>query len=162
MSWLVEMPWIPLDPSAGATLYETHGGPRDITGTQLEEGGVARVFLTPSWQVLASIQSVCCLAYRARKSAPSGRPPWDLWDRKLWMGFNGEKIIIFLTQSMPWIEHMLWNKMIIFHVKSLTVYCAIVQLKAVEKTQWERLHVSYVTSHSLRLAWTRPTISQWA
>ena len=36
---------------------------------------------------------------------------------------------------MPRITHVV-------HFKSLTVYCAIVQLKAVEKTQWERLHVA--------------------
>jgi hypothetical protein len=38
--------------------------------------------------------------YRARKSAPSGRPPWDQWDRNTWMGFNGEKVIIFRSQSL--------------------------------------------------------------
>jgi hypothetical protein len=32
---------------------------------------------------------------KARKSAPSGRPPWDLWARKIRMGINGEKVIIF-------------------------------------------------------------------
>ena len=37
--------------------------------------------------------------YRARRSRPFRWSPWDLWDRKIWMGFNAQKVIIFWSQS---------------------------------------------------------------
>ena len=47
---------------------------------------------------------------------------------------------------MPWITQMLFVGLNIFHVKSLTVYCAIVQLNAVEKTQLARMSCHDITS----------------
>ena len=38
--------------------------------------------------------------YRVVKSSPFQWTPWDLWDRKLYMGFNGHKAIIFWSQSL--------------------------------------------------------------
>ena len=76
------------------------------------------------------------------------------------MGFNGEKVLVpdllvpvficpdytYVVCGFKWSFFMprVWP----FIVQLLR------QLKAVEKTQWERLHVSYVPSRSLRLAWT--------
>ena len=37
---------------------------------------------------------------RVPKSRPFRKSPWDLWDRKIWMGFNWEKVIIFSSQSL--------------------------------------------------------------
>ena len=37
---------------------------------------------------------------RVAKSRPFRWSPRDLWDRKMWMGFNGEKVITFWPQSL--------------------------------------------------------------
>ena len=43
--------------------------------------------------------SVAETCNRAPKSHPFWWSPWDLWGRKIWMGFNGEKVIISWSQS---------------------------------------------------------------
>ena len=87
--------------------------------------------------------------YRVVKSSPFQWTPWDLWDRKLYMGFNGHKAIIFWSQSLYALDYtnVVCGFKIYFFM--LRVWPFIAQLfKAVEKTQWERLtcHVCDIPS----------------
>ena len=85
-----------------------------------------------------------------RSPAPSGGPHGTYEIIKYeWVPVERKSFFLVPVQLyMPWITHVVCGfqlDQLIFHVKSLTVHCEIVQLKAVENTQWERLHVCDVT-----------------
>ena len=78
-----------------------------------------------------------CSTNRARNSRPFRWSPWDLWDRKIWIGFNAENKI-FSSLYMPRITHMLF-----VNTNDYFSRCSVKGGRG--KTQWERLQVLYLT-----------------